>query len=96
MIQAVQLRMARAALGWNLKQLADRAKVHLNTVRRCEAGYEAMSGTLQRIESAFRKEGIIFIEETDESGPGVLLRRGFNSAKPSEVKVGSLRPKKSS
>jgi transcriptional regulator with XRE-family HTH domain len=48
-----QLRMARAALGWSLKELAEKAKVHLNTVSRCEAGYEALTGTMQRIEDVF-------------------------------------------
>ncbi len=76
MISASQLRMARSALGWTLKELANKAKVHINTVSRCEAGYEVMTGTLQRIESVFRSEGVVFLEDDDVSGAGIRLKRG--------------------
>ena len=72
MIRAVQLRMARAALGWSLKELARRAKVHLNTISRCEAGYEALTGTMQRIEDVFRNEGVVFSD--DGLSIGVSMR----------------------
>ena len=76
MIDPVQLRMARAALGWSLQHLSEQAKVHLNTVRRCELGYEALTGTMQKIEAVFRREGVIFLEETEDAGPGIRVRRG--------------------
>jgi predicted transcriptional regulator len=71
MIRPAQLRMARAALGWSLKELAGKAKIHLNTVSRCEAGHEALTGTMQRIEDVFRNEGIVFVE--NESSIGVTM-----------------------
>ena len=71
MIRPAQLRMARAALGWSLKELAEKAKVHLNTVSRCEAGYEALTGTMQRIEDVFKSEGVVFTE--DDLGIGVTM-----------------------
>jgi hypothetical protein len=97
-IDPVQLRMARAALGWTLQQLSERAKVHLNTVRRCELGYETLTGTMQKIEEVFRKEGVIFIDETDDAGPGIRLGHGRNlksasTRKPGNPKVTSRRKK---
>jgi ribosome-binding protein aMBF1 (putative translation factor) len=66
--------MARAALGWSLKDLSERADVHLNTVRRCESGFEALAGTLQKLERVFRAEGVVFIDADEHLGPGVRLR----------------------
>jgi ribosome-binding protein aMBF1 (putative translation factor) len=83
LIRAVQLRMARAALGWSLNELAEKAKVHLNTVRRCELGHEAMMGTMQKIEAVLRKEGIVFLEETGEDGPGIRMTQASDSASTS-------------
>src|SRR5690349_2690545 len=79
MIDPVQLRMARAALGWSLQRLSEEAKVHLNTVRRCELGYEALTGTMQKIEAVFRREGIVFVDETEDAGPGVRLQCNRNA-----------------
>jgi ribosome-binding protein aMBF1 (putative translation factor) len=82
--------MARAALGWSLQYLSERAKVHLNTVRRCELGYETLTGTLQKIEAVFRNEGVIFLEATDDAGPGIRVQRVRNlkpaSASPRKTK----------
>jgi len=50
--------MARAALGWTLQDLAERAGVNLNTVARFEAGREVKSGTIDRFESVFSAAGV--------------------------------------
>jgi transcriptional regulator with XRE-family HTH domain len=50
MIRPVHLRMARAALGWSLKDLAERADVNINTISRYEAGSQVMSGTIAKLE----------------------------------------------
>jgi transcriptional regulator with XRE-family HTH domain len=67
--------MARAALGWTLKDLADRAKVNLNTVSRYEAGFEILSGTMHKIEDVLRAEGVDFIEEDEEFEPAIRIRK---------------------
>jgi transcriptional regulator with XRE-family HTH domain len=76
MMSRIHLRMARAALDWTLKDLADRAQLNMNTISRYEGGGAMLSDTLERIEAVFRAEGIIFIDEDEEFGPGVRLRRG--------------------
>lgn len=74
MILRVQVRMARAALGWSVRDLASRAGLAANTVSRFENGSDAYGETLTKIQRAFEHAGIIFIDENDE-GPGVRLRK---------------------
>ena len=66
--------MARAALGWGVRDLSKRAGVSANTVSRYENGFEAMSDTLQVIQEALEAGGIIFIPGDETAGPGVRLK----------------------
>ncbi len=69
--------MARAALGWGVRNLAAEARVSANTISRYENGADALGETLLKIERALKKAGVIFIDENG-GGPGVRLekRRG--------------------
>jgi len=67
--------MARAALGWSARELADAAGVATNTVSRFEVGGDMRVDTLVRLERALEKRGVIFIPRDSEGGPGVRLRR---------------------
>jgi transcriptional regulator with XRE-family HTH domain len=78
MMQPIHLRMARAALGWSLSDLADRAKVNLNTISRYEAGREVLSGTIGKIEKALEIAGIALIQEDDLGGPGIRMQKPFS------------------
>jgi len=75
MMLPLHVRMARAALGWTSQELADNAKINLNTVSRLEAGREVKSGTLAKIEAAFAAAGIVLIHEDVQGGVGVRLTR---------------------
>ncbi len=66
--------MARAALGWGVRDVAKRAGIAANTVSRYENGADAMGETLLKLQRTFEKAGITFIDENDE-GPGVRLRK---------------------
>ena len=66
--------MARAAVGWGVRELAERANITPNTVSRIENGGDALASTLDRIQAALEDAGVIFIDE-DEEGPGVRLRK---------------------
>ena len=77
MVTRVQMKMARAALGWGVRDLAARAGVAANTISRYENGTDSLSGTLLKIQRTFEQEGIIFIAE-DNEGPGVRLRKREN------------------
>jgi transcriptional regulator with XRE-family HTH domain len=73
-MRAIQLRMARAAVGWGVRELAEKAGVTANTVTRIENGADAKQSTLDRLKSALEAAGVEFIDENG-GGPGVRLRK---------------------
>jgi transcriptional regulator with XRE-family HTH domain len=78
-----QLKAARALAGIEQQELADAAKVHVNTIRKMEAkGRDEITSAadvLRRVQSALEAAGIEF---TNGGQPGVRLRR--TPAKPSK------------
>ncbi len=73
MLDGVQVRMGRAAVGWSVRELARIAGVTPNTISRIENGGDALASTLERLQTALENAGVIFIDE-DDFGPGVRLR----------------------
>ena len=73
-MKPVQLKMARAAVGWGVRELAKKAGVTANTVTRIENGADAKQSTMDRLEHALEAAGIEFIQENG-GGPGVRLRK---------------------
>ena len=77
MISPAQLRAARALLGLTQAELALVAGVALATVQRIESSTAELSGsakTLSKLHSALVEQGVVFIPEDDNRGPGVRLR----------------------
>lgn len=74
LIDNKQSKMARAALGWGVKDLSLAADVNINTVTRFEIGRNVTLTTIQKIQDAFEKAGIEFIP-ANGGGPGVRLRK---------------------
>lgn len=74
MILPVQCRMARAALGWGVRELAAAAKVSIDTVARFERGEELKDRTVEAIVRTLETAGVKFIDENG-GGPGVRLRK---------------------
>jgi transcriptional regulator with XRE-family HTH domain len=72
MITAVQSKMARAALGWGIRDLAREANVGVSTVARFEAGSEPIPANLTAIQRALEAGGVEF---TNGDQPGVRLAR---------------------
>jgi transcriptional regulator with XRE-family HTH domain len=70
--------MARAALGWGVRDLGKRAGVAANTVSRFENGMGTTVATLTQIQLALEREGVIFIPADETGGPGVRLKKGKN------------------
>ena len=67
--------MARAALNWSVRDLAEAAQIHRNTVTNIETGrYAGDAATLAAIVSALKRAGVEFIDENG-GGPGVRLRK---------------------
>jgi transcriptional regulator with XRE-family HTH domain len=73
-MQAVQCKMARAALGLGVRELAELASVSPDTVVRLEAGDRLRPRTVAAIQAALEAAGVEFIEENG-GGPGVRLKK---------------------
>jgi DNA-binding XRE family transcriptional regulator len=70
----VQLKMARAAKGLTIHDLADLAGVSHDTIVRLEAGGKLKPNTVEKVRTALEASGVIFIAENGE-GPGVRLKK---------------------
>ena len=66
--------MARAALGFGVRELASRAEVSTQTVTRFERGEALRAATVERLQAAFEAAGIEFIPENG-GGAGVRFRK---------------------
>ena len=63
MLTAMQSKMARAALGWSMKDLAERSGVSANTIDRFENGRAApIPANLKALRQAFEAAGVRFTE----------------------------------
>jgi DNA-binding XRE family transcriptional regulator len=72
-LNAVQSKMARAALGLGVRDLAELAKVSPDTIARLEHGEILRERTIDAIRAAFEAAGVEF---TNGEQPGVRLRKG--------------------
>jgi len=73
MITSNQLKAARALIGWEQSDLAAKAGVHLQTIKRLEGirgPLEARESTIAAIQGAFERAGVEF---TNGERPGVRL-----------------------
>jgi transcriptional regulator with XRE-family HTH domain len=71
-MKAIQLRMARAAAGWGVRELAAKAGVTANTVTRIENGADARQSTINALQRALEAAGVEF---TNGDQPGVRLTK---------------------
>ena len=49
--------------------------MNLNTISRYETGSQVMSGVIDKLEAVLAGEGVVFLENEGELGPGVRLKR---------------------
>jgi transcriptional regulator with XRE-family HTH domain len=74
--------MARAALNWTIRDLAEATGLHRNTITNIEVGrYAGDPASLARIKKTLIKAGVEFIEENG-GGPGVRLQKPQHSKQP--------------
>ena len=81
MLLFAQIRMARAALGWNISDLASKASVSVSTIKRVETpeGFaKATAANLKLIKQTLEQAGVEFIGSAEE-GPGVRLWKENNT-----------------
>ena len=71
--------MARAALNWTVRDLAEATHLHRNTISNLETGrYVGDAATLAAIETVLKRAGVEFIDDNG-GGPGVRLRKKQHS-----------------
>ena len=70
-VTSAQIRAARAAVRWTVRQLAERSGVHRNTVTKIEAGTASHGPTIAAVVRALEAAGVEFI---DGDAPGLRLR----------------------
>lgn len=70
---AVQCKMARTAVGWGVRDLAQKASVSTNTVARLERGETLKQSTVDVLRAVLEAAGVEFIEQNG-GGPGVRLK----------------------
>jgi transcriptional regulator with XRE-family HTH domain len=78
MLYAAQIRAARALLDWRQEELAKASGIGTATIQRIEKSDGPIGSyvsTLMRIQSAFEKAGIRFLDNDTEGGIGVRLAR---------------------
>lgn len=71
---SVQCKMARAAIGLGVRELAELSKVSADTIVRFERGEELRPRTVDAIREALESAGVEFIPENG-GGAGVRLRK---------------------
>lgn len=76
MIEAAQIRSARALLALSQTKLSELALVSPTTIKRLEGATEIRGAaeTLWKIQRALEEAGVEFIPEDDTKGPGVRLK----------------------
>jgi transcriptional regulator with XRE-family HTH domain len=76
MVTPQQLRAARALVGWSREKLAEKSGVPEITTRLFERGdTDPRISTAHKWRTALEAAGVIFIDEDEEAGPGVRLRK---------------------
>ena len=73
-MNGIQCKMARAATGLGVRDLAKTAGVSPDTIARLERGEDLREGTVALIRAALERAGVEFIAENG-GGPGVRLRK---------------------
>ena len=73
-MNAAQCKMARAATGLGVRELASLTGVAQATVSRLERGEDLKESTIAAIRAALESAGVVFLPENG-NGPGVALRK---------------------
>jgi transcriptional regulator with XRE-family HTH domain len=70
------LRAARILANLSQQEVAQRAGIGRHTLMRLESGDEAVGiGIVERVHSVLERAGVEFLPATQDSGPGIRLRK---------------------
>lgn len=74
-MNSVQCKMARAALGWGVRELAKEAGVSVDTVSRLERGEELLPRTVNAMRATLEAAGVQFLDDGDVAGGKGVAKR---------------------
>lgn len=77
MITGVQIRAARAMLGWTAKELAANAELSWATIQRMESGSGPISGlgrNIHKVQEALERGGVVLLPKDERGGLGVRFK----------------------
>lgn len=74
MVTSAQIRAARGLLNWTVRDLAERSRVHRNTVTRIETETTGPGHSVAAIRAALEAAGVEFIAENG-GGAGVRMAK---------------------
>ena len=78
MIEAAQIRAARGLVEFSQTQLAEASGLALSTIRRMEVAGGTLKSSVEnvlKVQQALEDAGVIFIDQNEDGGPGVRLRK---------------------
>ena len=76
MLEPIQVKLARVALGLGVRELAEAAAIAPSTITRFESGKGGMQArTLDKIQRVLERGGVVFIDADSNGGVGVRLKR---------------------
>jgi len=91
-----QMKAARALAGISQEELAKRIGLHINTVsvmeRRGSRRLASTFATVTAVREALQSEGVVFIDDGEDHGVGVMLASPAGKAPPSSARA--PRPRK--
>jgi transcriptional regulator with XRE-family HTH domain len=75
MMTGAQIRAARALIGWKQSELAEQSGVSEISIKNIERGAtDPRASTLQALQDAFDRAGVVFLESGDTRSGGLGLR----------------------
>lgn len=78
MLTAAQIRAARALLDWSQKQLSEKSKLSVPTIKRMESRMGPDRSTEVNVDAVRRTletAGVIFLDPSKEGGAGVRFKK---------------------
>ena len=80
MLIAAQIRAARALLNWSQRQLAERSKLSVPTIKRMEGAMgpeRSTDANVEAVRRALEGAGIVFLDakQNKDGGAGVRLKK---------------------
>lgn len=74
MVTSAQIRAARGLLNWTVRDLAEAAGVHRNTITRVENDKNEPGHAVTAIRNALEAAGVVFVADTEDTRDATALR----------------------